>query len=109
MEVAASLVLWLEVFRLAWGDSIHVNSGYRCLRHNANVGGAKNSRHLIGCAADIRPTGKMDTRFIYLAHRVFSGIPGSEYVKYDTFLHVAVAREEAGKLWDGGAIGIDAK
>jgi uncharacterized protein YcbK (DUF882 family) len=104
VEVAASLVCWLEILRRAWGAPIHVNSGYRCLRHNTNVGGSKTSRHMIGCAADIRPAGKMDTKFIYLAHRLFSGIPGNEYVKYDTFLHVAVPRTEAGKLWDGNAL-----
>ena len=104
VEIAAALVLWMEILRRAWGGAIHVNSGYRCLRHNTNVGGAGTSRHLIGCAADIRPTGKIDTRFMYLAHRIFDGIPGREYVKYDTFLHVAVPREEAGKLWGGDAI-----
>jgi len=59
---------------------------------------------MLGCAADIRPSGKIDTKFMYLAHRIFDGIPGHEYVKYDTFLHVAVPREEAEKLWDGGAV-----
>ena len=38
---------------------------------------------------------------MHLAHRIFDGIPGREYVKYDTFLHVAVPRTEEGKLWDG--------
>ena len=108
MEITASLVLWLEILRRAWGEPIHINSGYRCARHNVEVGGAKTSRHMIGCAADIsyakptvRPSGKMDTKFIYLAHRIFDGIPGREYVKYSTFLHVAVPRAEAGKVWDG--------
>ena len=62
---------------------------------------------MIGCAADIRPNGKMDTKFMYLVHRLFDGIPGREYVKYDTFLHVAVARAEAGRLWGGSASYID--
>jgi len=104
VEVAASLVLWLEILRRAWGGAIHVNSGFRCARRNSDVGGTKNSRHLIGCAADIRPSGKIDTKFMYLAHRIFDGIPGREYVKYDTFLHVAMPRGEAGKLWNGGGV-----
>ena len=49
VEVSMSLVLWLEILRRAWGEPIHANSGYRCLRHNTDVGGAKTSRHLIGC------------------------------------------------------------
>ena len=47
VEVVTSLVLWLEVLRRAWGGAIHVNSGFRCARRNADVGGAKNSRHLM--------------------------------------------------------------
>ena len=30
-----------------------VNSGYRCPKHNAEVGGVPNSFHVQGCAADI--------------------------------------------------------
>ena len=52
---AALLVLWLEGLRRAWGGPVVVNSGFRCGRHNAEVGGVSNSRHLIGCAADVRP------------------------------------------------------
>jgi len=104
VEITTSLVFWLEVLRRAWGTPIHVNSGFRCASRNAEVGGVSNSRHLIGCAADIRPSGKMDTKFMYLAYRIFDGIPGREYVKYDTFLHVAAPREEASRLWSGGVV-----
>lgn len=31
-----------------------VNSGHRCAKHNASVGGAKNSVHMTGKAADIK-------------------------------------------------------
>jgi len=30
-----------------------INSGFRCEKHNKKIGGAKHSRHLVGCAADI--------------------------------------------------------
>jgi len=44
----------LELVRRALGDlPIHVNSGYRCPQLNARVGGAPNSAHLNGLAADI--------------------------------------------------------
>jgi len=32
---------------------IYIESGYRCKKHNSNVGGVVNSQHLLGKAADI--------------------------------------------------------
>ena len=43
----------LDPIREAWGKPIVVSSGYRCKELNALVGGAKNSHHMLGCAADI--------------------------------------------------------
>ena len=43
----------LDPLREAWGDPIHVNSGYRCPELNNAVGGAPNSQHQRGEAADI--------------------------------------------------------
>lgn len=46
----------LDPLREAWGKPIIITSGYRCPQVNKAVGGAKNSQHLTGCAADIRTT-----------------------------------------------------
>jgi uncharacterized protein YcbK (DUF882 family) len=43
----------LQVLRNHIGKPIHINSGYRSPAHNARVGGAVNSMHLQGKAADI--------------------------------------------------------
>lgn len=43
----------LQPLRDAWGQPIVVSSGYRCEKLNKAVGGAKNSQHLFGEAADI--------------------------------------------------------
>lgn len=52
------LLLALEQLRTAIGDKpIIVDSGYRCAAKNKAVGGASNSRHLQGMAADIRVNG----------------------------------------------------
>ena len=48
---------WLERLRQAAGIPIIINSGYRSPAVNRAVGGAKNSNHLTGCAADIRVAG----------------------------------------------------
>ena len=44
----------LEPARKVVGPII-INSGFRCSRVNALVGGVNNSQHLLGQAADIRP------------------------------------------------------
>ena len=58
------LCVWLEVLREASpgpskkrGEPIIINSGYRSPQLNRKVGGAANSNHLTGCAADIRTSG----------------------------------------------------
>jgi uncharacterized protein YcbK (DUF882 family) len=35
------------------GIALTVNSGYRCAAHNSNIGGEKNSQHVLGNAADL--------------------------------------------------------
>ncbi len=45
---------WLEILRKAHGGPIIINSGYRSPQLNRKIGGAPNSNHLTGCAADIR-------------------------------------------------------
>lgn len=44
----------LDPLREAWGRPIIVTSGYRSEKLNRAVGGARNSQHLYGQAADIR-------------------------------------------------------
>ena len=45
----------LEPAREVIGCPIIINSGFRNAEVNRRVGGVKNSQHLQGCAADIRP------------------------------------------------------
>ena len=64
---------------------IPVNSGYRCDKHNAKVGGVKNSQHRFGLAADIKVTGlSTESTFLQVkASGLFDGIG-----LYNTFIHV---------------------
>lgn len=46
----------LEVLRGKLNRALRVTSGYRCPALNKAVGGATNSKHMHGCAADIAAT-----------------------------------------------------
>jgi len=107
-EVSEVLVMWLEILRRAWGEPIFVNSGWRCAVRNLKVGGARASRDLIGCAADIRtksPAAPELPKFTLLAERLCRH-SGWEFVLYPTFIHVAVPRDESERKWSGGSIKI---
>lgn len=52
-NVSMVLVELLQKVRDEIGVALRVNSGCRCERHNARVGGVRNSQHLKGVAADV--------------------------------------------------------
>lgn len=56
----------LEKLREAWGSPIVVTSGYRSREVNKGVGGANNSQHMRGMAADIRPVYSKDFPKLFL-------------------------------------------
>jgi uncharacterized protein YcbK (DUF882 family) len=57
IAAASELLTNLQVLRDALGKSITIMSGYRSPERNATVGGAKNSQHMQGNAADIQVAG----------------------------------------------------
>ena len=77
----------LEPAREKLGGPIIVNSGYRCERHNRDVGGVANSQHLRGEAADIRcADNKRLAKIIVEAGRF------DQLIIYPTFIHVSFKR-----------------
>lgn len=70
------LMYKLEALRRKAGNSaVTINSGFRSIAHNSSVGGAPNSQHLYGIAADIVVSGKT-TRQVYVIAETcgFSGL-----------------------------------
>lgn len=55
--VGVSLLMVLDDVREYFGKPVIVVSGCRCKKHNATVGGAKASKHVLGIAADIKVRG----------------------------------------------------
>ena len=55
--VDEALTVVLQCIREHFGKAVTITSGYRTAAHNAAVGGAKSSQHLLGRAADIRVQG----------------------------------------------------
>lgn len=107
-SVSAALVLRLDAVREIYGRRIFVTSGRRCVKHNSSpdVAGAEQSRHLIGCAADVRPdTGASLSELAALLALFFSA-PGDEFIVYPKkgFVHVAVSRTLTRPQWTGGPI-----
>lgn len=84
-ENVRRLMYKLEAVRRKAGNAaITINSGFRSANHNANVGGASNSQHMYGIAADIVISGRSVSQAIsYAQSSGFSGI-----IRYSTFTHV---------------------
>lgn len=87
------LIDYLEKKRDRLGKSITINSGFRCTRHNRDIGGKKGSIHMTGKAADIVVSGE---DMLKLAD-VFEDADGLG--RYKNFLHVDVRGYRA--RWNG--------
>ncbi|RKY04192.1 peptidase M15 [Candidatus Poribacteria bacterium] len=101
LVIDMELIDQLERLRFLVGRPIKVLSGYRCQRHNREVGGAPNSQHLLGRAADIRVEGMDSLRLFLEAVRCEFGGIGI----YPDFIHVDVRREPFRALWGRRADG----
>jgi hypothetical protein len=72
IKVVRELLVGLEKLRaLGYPRGLRIVSGYRCPDHNAAVGGARNSQHMYGCAADLHPVARADA---VLGLHAFSGV-----------------------------------
>lgn len=52
-NISPVLVQMLDTARSTAGIPFIITSGYRCMKHNKNVGGVNDSQHMNGNAADI--------------------------------------------------------
>lgn len=93
------LMAVLELVRMHFSQPVTVNSSYRCEEHNAAVGGAKNSKHKLGIAADIVVKG-IEPKLVYqLLDSVFPNSYGLGLYEKKGFVHVDVRPNKA--RWKG--------
>lgn len=105
-RVNALRAMWkLEAMRHALNDRpLIVTSGFRSRSCNASVGGASNSRHLYGDAADlVSGTYSLCTLSRQARHHGFGGIFGPGYPGHDDHAHVD---GRAGRSWSAPSCGI---
>ena len=85
----------LDPLRAQYGKPIKVNSGYRCPLKNKAVGGASQSQHIAGEAADIRcHTDSTDNtdELLRLAQIIVQNGRFDQMILYPTFIHVSYKR-----------------
>lgn len=93
--VDAKLVNLLQKIRDKYNKPVLINSGYRCAAHNKAVGGAANSQHTHGKAADIVVKGIKPSAVADYAETIgFKGIG-----RYSSFTHVDTRSKKA--RWRG--------
>lgn len=95
-ENARRLMYKLEALRKKLGDKpITVNSGFRSIQHNKDIGGASDSMHMYGTAADLDVPG-VSNKTVY-QHAETSGFSGLE--KWETDHQHVDSRADLGRAW----------
>lgn len=100
-------LLWLgkhlDGIRIAFGGPITVNSGFRSNAVNNAVKGSKNSAHLMGLAADIKPTkGQLGNLIATLRGMLaeHKEVPFDQIIIHSTYVHVGFSRTPRRRLWE---------
>lgn len=101
-EIDTTLVKFVQDIRDHFGSAVVINSGYRCTKHNKNVGGAGKSKHVSGMAADIVVKGVKPAEVAKYAESIgVLGIGLYETDKDGYFVHIDTRTTKA--FWYGQA------
>ncbi len=95
LQLDSRLLVGLERLRELAGMPVTIHAGYRCERHNREVGGVPHSEHVRGLAADVAVPGLSLQRMYELALAVREFAEGGIGVYDGGFLHVDVRERSA--------------
>jgi len=102
VQVSSELVRKLQKLRGRLGRPVIITSAYRCGERNRQVGGAKQSQHLEGKAADISLHNQTATIGQVASMARDIGFTGIGY--YNNFIHLDVRELPTGRkapiIWD---------
>lgn len=97
--------------REKFGKSIKINSGYRCIKHNQDVGGEPNSIHTFGLALDMDAKTPEEVEWLAeCVEKTHDELRMGKYLTSGTFVHVdagyyiwprASERWKSGIRWTG--------
>lgn len=92
-----SLAKALQIIRNTLKAKITITSGYRSPEHNRKVGGAQNSTHVRGLAADFKVSGKKPTDVVMVIEQLIAAgrIPQGGLKAYSTWIHYDIRGERA--------------
>lgn len=93
--VAPRLVMVLQSIRSRFGRPVTINSAYRTPQKNAAVGGAAQSQHCYGTAADIVVKGVSPAKVAACARELMPDWGGVGIYERQGFTHVDVREEKA--------------
>lgn len=97
VEPDEKLLIILDKIRGHFNTPVTITSGVRCKTHNANVGGASASQHLVGTAADIKAKGVAPKDVADYAETL---LPKSGGIgRYSSFTHIDVRSNKS--RWNG--------
>ena len=103
-NISQAVIDMAQILRFKLKVPIRVNSGYRCDKHNAEVGGVKGSNHTKGLAADLSCSLGADAMFAAMKQLHSQGLlPQLGYCiryKRKNFIHVDTVKRKSGNIWE---------
>lgn len=85
--IDSQLIETLEKIRNHFGTPIIINSGFRTVKHNKKVNGAKTSYHCKGMAADIVVKGHDSKEVAEYANSIMKQ---GGVIRYESFTHIDI-------------------
>jgi len=96
-DINDDLVQRIKNIESECGVKLHINSGFRCEKHNKEVGGSPTSSHLVGLAADIGCTSNK-IRFSITKNAIAEGITRIELKPVWVHLDIDTTKTQ-GVIW----------